>query len=222
MCGSISKGVQLLLDGRPNQYFLGDIWQLVIFRGIRTPATPPPPLVPPICSISVASAVVQCAMSFLLSKKDTFWSSSVREAYCLENCPLQCTWPMRVCAIMPTHQSLGCSHEWHTNRHLSQHTVTMAQTSLCKCADSPEPSLLAHKRNTGDFRTVKMCRLARAIIAHINDAQIAIWASTWGFGAYRTVKLCNVLNSNTIHIMTIEILNSQRACQNVKSLGCTV
>ena len=37
----------------------------------------------------------------------------------------------------------------YTNRHLNQHMVFLycdeAQASLCKCADSPEPTLPAHE-----------------------------------------------------------------------------
>ena len=51
------------------------------------------------------------------------------------------------CANMQTHQDIRCWHEWHTNCYFRQHkrfcTVTKANISLCKCADSPEPSLLA-------------------------------------------------------------------------------
>ena len=51
------------------------------------------------------------------------------------------------CANVHIHQSIRCWREKHTNRHLSQHkrfcTVTKAKVSLCKCADSPNPSLLA-------------------------------------------------------------------------------
>ena len=51
------------------------------------------------------------------------------------------------CANVQTHQSIRCWRVKHTNRHLRQHkrfcTVTQAKVSMCKCADSPDPSLLA-------------------------------------------------------------------------------
>ena len=49
------------------------------------------------------------------------------------------------CPNVQTQQSLSCWREKHTNRHLNQHMIFRycdeALTSLCKCADSPEPSL---------------------------------------------------------------------------------
>ena len=52
-----------------------------------------------------------------------------------------------VCANLQTHQSIRFWRENHTNRHFRQHkrfcTVTKAKVILCKCADSPEPSLHA-------------------------------------------------------------------------------
>ena len=51
--------------------------------------------------------------------------------------------------VQPNH-SIHCSYKLYTNRHLSQHmifsTVKKTQVSLCKCTDSPEPSLLRKQR----------------------------------------------------------------------------
>ena len=50
------------------------------------------------------------------------------------------------CTNVQTHQCLSCWYEKHTNRHLSSMwnfgTVTKTMVSLCKWADSPEPSQL--------------------------------------------------------------------------------
>ena len=61
------------------------------------------------------------------------------------------------CANVQTHQSIRFWGEYHTNRHLRQHkkfcTVTKAKVSLCKCADSPDPSLLAQKGIQSPFES---------------------------------------------------------------------
>ena len=53
------------------------------------------------------------------------------------------------CPNVQTQQSLSCWREQHTNRHLNQYMILCycdeALASLCKCADSPEPSLPAYE-----------------------------------------------------------------------------
>ena len=112
------------------------------FPGGRTPATPLCFCLYVAYELQARLCSVQCL--FCYRKKIRFGPVQSQGGVLFG----KLSFAMRVGAIVQTHQSLGCSHEWHTNRHLSQHTVTMALTSLCKCADSPEPSLLAHKRYT--------------------------------------------------------------------------
>ena len=61
------------------------------------------------------------------------------------------------CANVQTHQSIRCWREQHINRHLRQHkrfcTVTKAKVSLCKCADSPDSSLLAQNGIQSPFES---------------------------------------------------------------------
>ena len=61
------------------------------------------------------------------------------------------------CANVQTHQSIRCWRELHTNRQLRQHKrfcrVTEAKVSLCKCADSPDPSLLAQNGIQSQFES---------------------------------------------------------------------
>ena len=55
--------------------------------------------------------------------------------------------PVTACANVQTQQSVRCWCKQHTYRHFRQrtrlYTAMKAKVSLCKCADSPEPSLLA-------------------------------------------------------------------------------
>ena len=54
--------------------------------------------------------------------------------------------------------------------------------SLCKCADSPEPSLHASKWNIDTYCIVQWLNsLNRVYAAGVNSTQIAIWTSTWFF-----------------------------------------
>ena len=59
------------------------------------------------------------------------------------------------CANVQTHQIIRCWHEKYTT--LRQHkrfcTVTKAKVSLCKCADSPDPSLLAQNGIQSPFES---------------------------------------------------------------------
>ena len=61
-------------------------------------------------------------------------------------------------------------------------TLYFVTVSLCKCADSPEPSLHASIWNIDTYCIVQwLYSLNRVYAAGVNSTQIAIWTSTWYF-----------------------------------------